>query len=272
MGDFDRVLAFCRVVGAELGKQSPAVLVALRGLADGDDAATAEGAADEPVYGAGAVLFRPMLPNDLGAAEAVCGRTDDGLPVIAMRDLRISKSRGSMQLGSASLCGYNGSFLGTDKSPDGTGDVVTLYVPYEHDDDGVPAKAHAITIDTTIGNESITIAHADGAAVILAPGGELILKGKDDDKILIIDAKGVTTSGVAKATTGLVVGSAAVAKPVVIDPSGLGLWFAQVQIALTQIAVKLNAPGPVTGAPGSVAPVVAPPPVPSTIAKAAPTP
>lgn len=256
---FDSAFAFCRALVSSLGEKSNQVLVSLRGL--GDEANYAETSAEEPVYGVIGFISRPMDPDDNGAAEFVAARGDDSLTPIAGRDLRICKARGNVPKGTATMCTHTGAFVSIDNAPSGTGSVVTIYAPYEHTD-GVPAKAHAITIDTTTNNEHVAVIHAAGHSILLTKDGALILKNAAGDVFVSIEDGGVTIAGPVQATTNMVIGSAVTAKQIVTDES-LGLWFSQAKLAINAMAAYINGL-----APGTVVPVAAASPTPSTIAKA----
>lgn len=69
------------------------------------------------------------------------------------------------------FAGYGGAFLSHAMTAGNTGskrgNISTWYVPGDFASDGTPQKAHAITLDPTPGNSSISIAHASGLFVAL---------------------------------------------------------------------------------------------------------
>lgn len=263
MSEIDGVIAFCKVAASTLGKGAGSVLLNLRAFSDGDaDDSTAETSSEETSYAGVGLISNPRPADAAGHAEAVALRAEDGLPTIALRDLRITKARGPIAKGAVSLAGYGGAFLTIDDAASGTGSVVTLYVPFEHDGAGVPAKAHVLTIDSTPGNEGIVLAHADGHALLLTPEGKVLLKNKAGDAFLSIEEEGLVFSGDLKVTNNLLAGSAPAVQPLLVSVAPLA-WAAQVQAAIVAIAGLLNAPGPVSGAPASVT-VPIPVPSPST--------
>lgn len=259
---FDTAFAFCKVIASVLAAETKHVLVQLRALGAGDDPAIAESSSDEPAYGALGVIARPRAPDTTGAAEAIAARGEDSLTPLAWRDLRLSKARGNLRDGATCLVGYGGGFVGTDDAGAGTGSIVTIYAPYQHDGQGVPAKAHSIIVDTSTGNESIVIAHADGHAILLTPQGKLVIKNKAGSVFISIEDGGVVVSGTLKATTGLVAGSPATAQEVVLK-DGLFAWITEVNTAMAALQLAVGSPVPAIVAPTAI-------PMASTIAKASP--
>lgn len=212
---FDDAFAFAKVVASTLGSEAKSLLLNLRGFAENDDDDKGEPAAEMPVYGALGVVSRPRKPDDKGFAEAVAGRSDDGLQPIAMRDVRISKARGNVLEGSTGIAGYGGAFVAIDDAPSGGGSIVTAYAPYAFDGSGVPAHAHSITMNTTPGDESVIVAAGDGQSVIMnAATGVMILRSKSGKALVILDDDKVTISGKTITLYGLVtIGNPATAVP-----------------------------------------------------------
>lgn len=216
---FDEVLAFAKVVTSAVKGEARALLLSLRGYSDGDvDDLAAERSQDEPAYGALGVFSRPRDPEGREHAEAVCARTDDGLLPVAMRDLRISRARGNVAKGAVGIAGYGGAFVSIDDAPQGTGSVLTAYVPFEHGEGGAPAKAHAVVIDSTTGNESILLVHALGHSVSLGADGAVTIRSADGSSFVVVSDDGVALSGGLKLVGNLSVGSEATADPVALAP------------------------------------------------------
>jgi hypothetical protein len=178
----DRVVAFAKVLGSAVLGRNSSVAYSLTGVGDfrtnaqgkiidadgGDD--TGEQAPLDRVYGALGVLGRPLPPAGANAyCEAAALRTSDGLETIAVRDARINRAvnptgQGIPAAGQQMLAGYGGAFLSV-KHDTATGtDILTLYVPYEFDGNGIATKAHAIVIDPAKG---IQLIQGDGAVMTL---------------------------------------------------------------------------------------------------------
>lgn len=197
---FDSAFAFVKIIGSTLSTKARAVLVNVVGFADGLD--EAEGSTEEPIWTALGVVSRPRKPSADGHAEGIAARADDGLRPIAMRDLRINKARGNVNEGAVGVAGYGGAFVSIDDAPSGGGSIVTVYAPYEKDADGVPQKAHSISLDTTAGSEAVTVAHASGAAVVATPDGSLVLRSDTGKARIILKGDTVTIDGATISITG----------------------------------------------------------------------
>lgn len=254
MTDFDRVLAFASVVSTTLGVAAKQILVSLRAFkdGDGDDDASAEGSSDEPLFGAIGVFSRPRDADATGAAEVVCARTQDGLQPIAGRDLRIVAARGNVAKGSVSLAGYGGGFVAIEDTPAGTSSTLIAYAPYPG---SPPPKAHAFVLDTTAGNESIVLAHAEGHGLILGKDKIATLKNAAGDAFVACDDNGVTISGDIKCGNNLIVGSPPAAIDGVVLSTQLLVWIGQVNAALALLATHVHA----TAGVGAPSPPTVPP-------------
>ena len=101
---FDGVLASTTIVGASTSRG--VLLLNVEAIHGG------ESSSGEPVFGTLGSGGNPLAPDDDGAAEAICARSSDGLPVIAARDLRIEKARAvPPEKGTIYLAGYHGAEL-----------------------------------------------------------------------------------------------------------------------------------------------------------------
>jgi len=185
MSALDRVAAFVKVVASALSRDDtePTFNVTAVGgfRLDGSGDATGEDDSDEGgeqaagqvAYGSLGVIGRPLPPEGDRYAEAVALRVDGGLSPIGWRDMRINRAvnpggnGGTPAEGQIMLAGYGGAFLSLANKDDGD-DVLTLYVPHDRNGDGIPQKAHAISIDPAGG---ITLVHAEGARIDLTEDG-----------------------------------------------------------------------------------------------------
>jgi hypothetical protein len=122
--------------------------------------------------------------------------------------------------GTTALVGYGGGFVSeapVDPADLTKGTIQTIYCPYELDSDGVPAKAHIVTLDPTEGNENVTIAHGEGMAIIMMKGessNDLTIKSTDGSNSILINDDGVSIQ--AKQINllgGVVIGEALAAVP-----------------------------------------------------------
>lgn len=267
---FDRTFAFVKIVASKIGDTAGGILVNVRGFgknASDDDGG--ERSDEEPLYDGLGVLARPLPPDAKGYAEGVAARREDGLQMLSARDLRLAKARGNMNAGARSLTGYHGAFVNIEPNAAGDADIITAYLPYAFDGNGVPTKAHAITMDASAGNKSIVLTHGEGACIAMTDEKKVVIASPNGQNQIIVEDAGVSVSGDMKSVTGMLAGDVTSAQPVVVGLTAV-TWFAQVQVALGQIAALLNVAGPVSGAPGTVTPVVAPPPLISTKMSASP--
>lgn len=198
-GLFNRVMSFARVVGSSLGPQRGAVLVDLGGQGFDDDPSDSrsEVQASQEVFSALGVVGRPPDPDpnepDL-LAEALAARVSDGLVPFAFRDQRILKwlNRGAdpptmPKKGQTIYAGYGGAFLSfeTIGPPASPSNIVTLYCPFDRNGSGIPQKAHLITLDPTPGNESISVVHASGAALMMTEDEGVMIRADATTRIQV---------------------------------------------------------------------------------------
>lgn len=210
MSALDAVLSFAKAVASSIVGREPVYNLAGAGgfrsdssgaVTDTTDADEAgEVAAEQWGYGPLGLVARPLPPDSRGFAEAAALRVDGGLLPIGWRDLRLYESLGGAggtpAAGQVMLAGYGGAFLA--HSINAAGDnVSTWYVPHARNSDGVPQAAHAIAIDPTEGNSSITVLHASGAVVTLTDQG--ITLAVDGETFLAL-SPGACTINAAKVT------------------------------------------------------------------------
>jgi hypothetical protein len=186
-----------------------------------------EAVSSAEVYSALGVLGRPMPPEKMvdggrsiaTHAEVVCVKTADSLVPIAVRDVRLRMGGNAPGEGTIALVGYGGAFHSLDVGEDSGGSRVSshvLYCPYDFDASGVARKAHAITLDPTKGNESISIVHAEGMAITIGDAGgknEMVLKNKDGSAAIILDDDGITLTGQINLAGPVVLGNPLTAVP-----------------------------------------------------------
>lgn len=176
MSFINHVVEFCSVIASSLGGKNGAVLYDVEGIA-GFDEEEPEQSPAEPGYSALGILGRPLPPDGEFRLEALGLRTDDGLTPFAYRDLRINRAVNgggvptAPREGQLLFAGYGGAFIGHSMTTQATGskkgNVTTIYVPYAFNGD-TPSKAHAIIIDPSEGNSSISLVHGDGVFFTLS--------------------------------------------------------------------------------------------------------
>lgn len=242
-----------RVLNAKVGAALRDVVVAIEGFSQGFSDTQAENA-EESLYGQIGVVIRPKPPVEAknatatapkGWAEVVCIRTEDGLLPVAGRDLRLNRW---VPLAEGEVCvvGYGGGFISLRDASDKLGTQVILYAPALNSGSGQPSAAHMITMDPATANQSITILHAGGQAVMLTKNGEVIVKNAAGDAYVQVDAAGITVNGNTKINGGVVMGDPSAAVPVMLAPDLL-TWVGQVNAWIAATNALLGVTGlPVT--------------------------
>lgn len=215
---------------------------------DADDEELAE---DVSALGALGVVARPMPPETIDNKEYACEvivlRTGaGGMRPIAYRDLRFNKAldpAGSGQLpaeGSTALVGYGGGFIQlslTDQpssseppitTPPTPGskrraNIATIYAPYKFSwQDDSATKAHSVNIDTTPGNESISVVHGEGTSVLLT-SDSAILRSPDGSACLVVENGKITlNASEVVCNGGLIAGDPSTAVPLLAGSASPG--------------------------------------------------
>jgi hypothetical protein len=146
-----------------------------------------EGDSQAELFGQLGVIARPLPAGARDHAgrrmtdycEAIAFRSGDGLTPFACRDNRLQMGGSAPGVGVIAVVGYGGGFVSLNpiaapvceqvaengelvwkqKVENGEpvtklrGTTMTMYVPYDFDDDGVAQRAHAIILDPTQENE-----------------------------------------------------------------------------------------------------------------------
>jgi hypothetical protein len=137
-----------------------------------------EGTQDAESFGAPGIICRPRPPStvtgldgstqyDVGL-ESVGARMGDSIRPVAYRDLRLNRAFPAPAEGTMAFVGYGGGFLSFSDDA-AKQSITTLYVPYDFDGDGVPAKCHTIVLDPQ--QEKVAVIQGDGRSIILGPDG-----------------------------------------------------------------------------------------------------
>ncbi len=188
--------------------------------------------ANEQVRYSGALgmIWRGLPPDTVKGKtrfmDVLCAKLADGLLPIGWRDERINKAfPNGPKEGTIAMAGYGGGFHSLDLTAANSGsqkaNIHVIYCPYEFDANGVPAKAHAIVVDPTSGNESITITHGAGYQLSLTEEGFNV--SIDADTFLAMGPGAFTVNAAKIILQGNVVAgkSAAAAGPLLAGPSVL---------------------------------------------------
>lgn len=246
---FDMLFARGRVMASRVAAGARAVLVNVTGVAQGMDPTTGEGSTGEALFGQIGIVARPRAPSADGHAEVISARTGDGLQPIAGRDLRLN-SRVNPADGEIDLVSYGGGFLSLADNADGKGTTAVLFAPALKTD-GTVDKAHAVTLDTSAANLSLSLVHALGMALLLTKEKSVILKNAAGDAYLQIDDSGITLNGNVKLNGGIVAGSIVSAQPL-LQSVDMMAWVAQANGVFAALAAAAGSPLPPTTAPSAV--------------------
>lgn len=251
---YDFAIGFFRVVATKVSKAASAVLETLDsgGVGQGDKEHWPEGATGQPSFGQLGVVVRARAPTKDGQAERIALDSGDGLVPFAGRDLRLNRFYPNPKDGAVALVGYAGAFDANEPTFDENGKPKSservTYVPYAFVN-GVPTKAHVIEVLGTEGNESVSIIHGEGMAVVMKAGGKnsVMVKNKAGDAYLEVNDDGITINGNAVINGGATIGSPLGALPAAIAPK-LAAYITQLE---TDIAAAMTAIGAGSAAAGA---------------------
>jgi hypothetical protein len=198
MALLDYIAGFGRALASSVDAKTKVTLVQLAGIAGLNpnlDPTQASGEADgeqsekEPLFGPLPLVWRQLksgtLKGKTAHADVLVIRTADGLVPVAWKDVRIWNAFPSgLAEGQVAFAGYGGGFyslsLTAGNVGSAKGNIHVIYCPYDFDSDGVPSKAHAIVIDPTSGNESVSITHGSGYQIsMMADQGILMTVAGD---------------------------------------------------------------------------------------------
>lgn len=212
----DYVIQFGKVAGSTVLTDSTGIalwnVTGIAGMDDEIDSTDPNYADDEgertdnaDVFGSLGVIGRPLPATKFKGrdehAEVACLRTADGLVPLSTRDIRIRMQGDGPNEGTVAFAGYGGSFHSISPlvtrnasqeitSIDGATHVI--YCPYDFDSDGVAQKAHSITIDPTSGNESISIVHSEGQAILMQDDGSIQMQSPNGQTYIKLEDGKIT--------------------------------------------------------------------------------
>ena len=171
---FDDVLAAGKVAGSQVSNGVLTVNVSVGVDENGKDTDPSTG---EPVFGALGSGGRPLPEDADGFAETISARSADGLPVQAMRDLRIEKARAAAPgEGTVYLAGYHGAEVRFDVPSEGVStfelrDSGTTKI--QGDDRGVVVLGPGLTQGSPASAQDVALAQP--AIDLLAEMGPIVL-------------------------------------------------------------------------------------------------
>lgn len=241
MNPLDRVIAFGTIIAAAIKGDRKAILATVRELASEDDPTTQEGGQDEQQVYSAPMYLNPDPPSDLGACECVALRTQDGLPVVAMRDVRLNR-RANPKTGELGMTHYGGGLISMKWNGAASGTNVAILAPRLASD--AVDKSHALVMDSAASTASVTLTHQLGHGVILDKDGNVTIKSADGTNYLTVGPDGLQGgfAGGAKLVGGVIAGDAASAKAVALSPEVVAA-FGAVVTALGTASTQLIALG-----------------------------
>jgi hypothetical protein len=197
----EMALGFGRALASQLQGASNAVLLSLKFLEDFDDPESGESSPAEPMYTGLGLYGRPLPPVSATAAtldspegecEVLAWKQEDRAYAFAYRDLRISAKANPAE-GEVGIAQYQGGFISLAPNTDEDGTTITIYAP--RNVSGVATAASVITLDSTDGNQQITLMHEKGQSVCLTAEDKIVLMNKTGTAYIEINNDGIFLNG-----------------------------------------------------------------------------
>lgn len=199
----DYVVQFGVVKGSSLLEEADTgdktgVVYSVEGMGEVGERGETDSAAE--VFSSFGIVGRPLPPSTSGGRtkqhEVICLKTADGLVPISARDLRLKMGGDGPGEGTVAFVGYGGGFhsmspVGGD--PD-NGTIHVIYCPYDFDSSGVAQKAHAVVLDPTSGNESVSVIHSGGQCLLLQDDGTIRMQSPDGQSYVQVEDGKVSIS------------------------------------------------------------------------------
>lgn len=219
----DFIGGFFRVLSTRVSDKTRSILLELAGISDPnnpDDDRSGEVAPDQLAYGALGLLYNPLdkgtMPDERTPAQADAFgiRTADGVIPIVWFDPRIDAAfPNGPAKGTIALAGYAGGFHSIDLTDDGESNIHVIYAPLNGITPADGAAAHAIILDTTNNNQSISILHAFGHAILFTDDGYIVLRSRNGSVSVKLGNDGITLFGNTVIAGGATIGSPTGALP-----------------------------------------------------------
>lgn len=252
---FDFFAGFFHVVRTKVSEKTKSVLLDLAGVPDvthPDDDDAGELAPEQLAYGPLGLLVNPLdvgkMPDGVTPAQAdyLGVRTADGVIPVVGWDPRIAAAfPNGPAKGTVALAGYAGGFHSIDLTNNGTSNIHVIYAPIPGEEE---AQAHAIILDTTNGNESVSAVHYLGQGLFMTHDGKLYLKSADGSASVFVKNGEVDIFGNVVISGGVVMGNPSSAVPLVMFPD-LSSYIGSLELALTNAFTAIT---PVGGGPAAL--------------------
>ncbi len=179
----DFVFGFGKVAVGSIADKTKEVVYQVLGLLGFDE----EQSGEKQVGYSGLGLIHWPLPAEkidgiTYDCDVVFVKQGDELVPIAWRDLRLNRCFPSgPAAGTIALAGYGGGFYSLSLTSSELGskkaNIHVLYCPYDFDSNGVPQKAHTITLDPEA--NIINLLHADGGQFVMLPEKKIMMVSDD---------------------------------------------------------------------------------------------
>lgn len=242
--------AFGRIIATRLAGASRAILANIAVL-EGKETGQEDGSANEPLFGQIGFFGRPLAPvkaadatglKPKGEAEVFAVRVGDQVQPLAGRDLRLN-AKVNPKDGEFGIVQYAGGFIsiGFDEAGAGKGTTLVMYAP-RNNDAGVPTAAHDFQMDTTPGNESITLMHLQGHNIALTHQGKILLQAAAASFIEVNSAKILLNAAEVVMAGGALLGTSNPASAdFLVKYTAFAAWAATVTAAVNAMAAAFNA-------------------------------
>lgn len=245
-------IGFGRLVASEIDGTLKAILGNIRLLQLTDEDASPEESTSEPLFTGLGLYARPQGEQQAigatglhpeGVCEVVGIRMDDRFQPLAYRDLRLA-SQVNPGEGDVGLVHYGGGFVTLKWNTDEDGSNVMLYAPRKNAG-GTVIKASCISMDSTDGNQHVSIMHESGASITITKDAKIVVSNKTGDAYLEVNDSAITLNGKAVIPGSAVVGATdpASAQFVMLSTQML-VWIGQVYSCLS--ALNAAFPGIIT--------------------------
>lgn len=217
----DFIGGFFHVVATRISDKTRSVLLDLAGVADPlepDNSSSGEIAKSQLAYGPLGLISNPLDPGTLpdgrtpAWADNFALRTADGVLPVVWFDPRIDLAfPDGPKKGTIALAGYAGGFHAIDIGDSGT-NIHVLYAPFSFPPN-VETAAHAIILDPTDGNKSVSIIHGFGHSILLTPDGHVVIRSPNGAVSIQLGNDGITLFGNTVIAGGATIGSPTGALP-----------------------------------------------------------
>lgn len=238
---FDDSMGFGKVVASSVEGEHSFTLYNVAGISaldfttDDTDEGGEKGLGEENYQSLG-IVGRPLPPDGDDALETIFARTGDGLVPFGYRDARLNRNYPNPAEGDVAFVSYGGGFHSMSLNASGE-TIHTLYCPYNRNSEGVPQKAHTVTLDP---EQGISVVHADGHAVLLTAQGNVVIKNASGDAYVQVGSSGITLNGNLVLNGGATIGDPVGALPATIA-TPLISYLGALEVLLGTLATTIDA-------------------------------